>query len=291
MSSPPELSLIIPVFNASGTIRACLESVRTLDYPHDRLEVIVVDNGSTDGTLEILREWPEFRVALESKRGAGAARNHGARLASNEILAFTDADCTVEAGWLRNLVMPLADPQVGIAGGRILAREGGSAIERFGERIHDHEAALNGSFPCAISSNWACRRNIFWGLGGFDERFLRCQDSDLSFRFHESGYRLAYAPEAIGRHRNRDTFRGLFREGMLHGHWSVLWCRKHAQALRQAGRRRVSLRGLRDAVGHLRHFLTAGPEHRTDHLCNATFAAAKQWGKLTGSLRFGHIEL
>ena len=291
MDTLPRVTLVIPAFNAGDTLASCLASVRTLDYPPDRLEVIVVDNGSSDGTQELIRGWTGIRHAFETKRGAAAARNHGARLASHEILAFTDADCILDPAWLRPLVAALADRSVGLAGGRILARPGGSLVERFGERIHDHEAALGGSFPCAIGMSWACRRSQFWELGGFDESFLRCQDSDLSFRIHESGCRLRYVPESVLVHRNRDTFRGLLREGAMHGHWSVLWCRKHAATLRRAGRRQVSLRGIRDVVRHVRAAVTRDRERRIEHLCEAAFTAGKQWGKLTGSIRFGHAEL
>jgi GT2 family glycosyltransferase len=291
MDPLPSVTLVIPAFNAGDTLADCLASVRALDYPADRLEVIVVDNGSSDGTPDLIRGWRGIRHAFETKRGAAAARNHGARVASHEILAFTDADCILDPAWLRHLVTALADRSAGLAGGRILARPGGSSIERFGERIHDHESAIGGRFPCAIGMSWACRRSQFWELGGFDESFLRCQDSDLSFRFHESGYRLTYVPESVLFHRNRDSLRGLFREGAMHGHWSVLWCRKHAATLRRVGRRQFSLRGIRDVVRHVRAAITRDRERRIEHLCNAAFAAGKQWGKLTGSIRFSHVEL
>lgn len=226
----PDLSIVVPVYNGAETIAACVTSLLSIDFPREGYEVVVVDNGSNDGTGEVLRQFGgAIRVLTERTRGAAAARNRGIREARAPIVAFTDADCTVERGWLPAIVRPLADPAVGIAGGRILSRVNANRIERFGERIHDHASAIEREeLPYVISMNWASRREVLIETGLFDEDLLRGQDVDLAWRIHRAGYRLVYAPDAVIRHRNEHTPWGLMHEGWVHGFHGVRLRTKHA---------------------------------------------------------------
>ena len=103
---------------------------------------------------------------------------------------------------------------MGIAGGTIRAVPPAGDVERFGEVIHDHRRAIEVfEPPYAITMNWASRRSVLEELGGFDERFRRCEDVDLSYRMIQAGYRLAFAPAAVIYHHNEENLAGLFREG------------------------------------------------------------------------------
>jgi glycosyltransferase involved in cell wall biosynthesis len=102
------ISVIIPVRNGEKSIRRCIESVLASRYPPEQMEVICVDNGSSDGTSAVLREFqPRIRVLQESRRGPAAARNAGLRAATREFVAFTDADCFVDVSWLDRILKPL----------------------------------------------------------------------------------------------------------------------------------------------------------------------------------------
>jgi cellulose synthase/poly-beta-1,6-N-acetylglucosamine synthase-like glycosyltransferase len=231
----PATSVVVPAFDAAATIEECLESLLALRYdgPH---EVVVVDNGSRDGTRAILGRYSgRIRVVDEPRRGPAAARNRGVRETDGEVVAFTDADALVAPEWLRRLVEPLSDPRVGVAGGRILARPGGNGAERFGETIHDHHAALCvWRPPYAITMNWASRRTVLEEAGLFDESLRRCEDVDLSYRIGAAGYAFAYCPDAIVYHRNERSLLGLFREGWQHGHYAVPVVERHAGYVAQA---------------------------------------------------------
>src|SRR5262245_6871280 len=97
MSELPHVSVVVPVFNAQQTIRACIQSLLRLNYPKPNLELIFVDNVSTDRTPEILRQYqPDIRILHQSKKGPAAARNKGILNAAAEIIAFTDSDCVVD---------------------------------------------------------------------------------------------------------------------------------------------------------------------------------------------------
>jgi glycosyltransferase involved in cell wall biosynthesis len=232
--SLPPVTVVVPAYNAAATIEECVASLLALDYDGP-LELVVVDNGSTDATRALVAGLGAT-VLEETRRGPAAARNTGLRHATTELVAFTDADCTVEPEWLARLVAPLADATVGIAGGRILARLGANEAERFGELIHDHQAAIEvWRPPYVITMSWASRRAVLEEAGGFDETLRRGEDVDLSWRIAATGRRLVYVPDASVRHRNERTLAGLAREGLLHGLAAGPVLRRHA-ALVEAAR-------------------------------------------------------
>jgi glycosyltransferase involved in cell wall biosynthesis len=225
---------VIPAYNAEATLGACLDSVLGVRYPGCEMEVIVVDNASSDGTAALLERYRgRVQVLHEKRRGPAAARNAGLRRARGDLVAFTDADCVVERAWLAELTRPLADRSVGAAGGRILPVKPYNSVEAFGTEIHDHEAAITQFKPgYVITMNWASRRAVLLEAGGFDESLLRGEDVDLAYRLVARRYRLVYVPGAVVRHRNERTLRGLFAEGWTHGYHSIEVLRKHAAFLR-----------------------------------------------------------
>ncbi len=192
----PLVSVVVPAWNAQETIEECVRSLLAQSYPRDRLEIIVVDNGSSDATRERLAPFEDsIAILSEATRGAAAARNAGIRHASGEIVAFTDSDCTVDEHWLTELVWPLSDLTVGVVGGPILARRPAGEAELFGEAIHDHAAAmLVCAPPYAVTMNWASRAEVLAEVGLFDEALRRAQDGDLAYRVLTAGYRLGYLP-------------------------------------------------------------------------------------------------
>ena len=274
----PGVSVIVPVYNGEATIEDCLRSLLRLDRPGVGVELIVVDNGSSDGTASVLERHRErIRILHESTRGASAARNTGIRHARGDRIAFTDADCVVEPDWLVNLIPAIRDPQVGIAGGTILSRQPCNRIEKFGERIHDHRQAIEEESPYAITMNWASRRQVLEEVGLFDEALLRGQDVELARRIRFAGYRIVYCREAVVRHRNEATLRGLFAEGMAHSRGAMLIRAKYPAAAYEDTPHTASLiRRLRRNL-----FRCLSGSDRFDALCAFVFDA----GKLAGQIR------
>jgi len=238
----PRVSVIVAIYNAAATLRDCLESLLQIDYRSTHLELRCVDNASSDDTPRILRRYQDrIRIVREDKRGPAAARNAGLRYANGEIVALTDADCVVDPLWIRHLVGPLCDPQVGVVGGTILSRRPCNSIEAFGELIHDHHRALH-EFkpPYAITMNWASRIDVLRAVGSFNEDLLRCSDVDWSYRMVRAGYRLAYARGAVVYHQNERTPWGLLREGYVHGYHAVNVLRLHAAFLQEVRNHKYS---------------------------------------------------
>jgi glycosyltransferase involved in cell wall biosynthesis len=231
----PRVSVIVPVYNGEGTIEECVESIFALSFPRDEIELLLIDNDSSDGTAAILDRFRgDAKILSEKKRGPSAARNRGLANASGDIIAFTDADCTVHREWLTHLIEPLTEERAGISGGTILSKRPCNDVEEFGERIHDHRLAIEyDSPPYAITMNWASPRAVLEEVGWFDEELLRCEDCDLSYRILAAGYRIAYAPDAIIYHRNEETIEGLAAEGYAHGYHAVPLVRKHEEFIKR----------------------------------------------------------
>jgi GT2 family glycosyltransferase len=239
MSRPPGdghhlktgVSVIIPVLNGARSVGRCVESILASREPPDTFEVICVDNGSSDATGSILSNFqPRIKVLHEVKRGPAAARNAGLRAATRGVVAFTDADCTVDSLWLTHLVGALHQGKVGAVGGKILPRPEAGRVEQFGELVHDHQKAIEEDRPpYVITMNLAARTEMLHSIGLFDERFIRMEDVDLAYRIVAAGERIVYQPDAVVYHHNRDTLRTLAREGFLHGYYRPAFLHLHRQ--------------------------------------------------------------
>lgn len=264
----PRATVVVPARDAADTIEDCVSSLLALRYPQELLQIVVVDNGSRDATPTVLSRYAgQIDVLEEVRRGRSAARNAGIRHAAGDVVAFTDADCTVDPDWLRELVRPLRDPVVGIVGGAIRAREGANEAELFGERIHDQRAGiLVWRPPYAITMSWASRRVVLEESALFDESLRRGEDVDLSYRIGAAGYSLVYCGEAVVYHRNERTLSGLCAEGWKHGFYAADVLARHAEYVAQA-----------------RDSWTARPGQAPDPVPSSKFSRAFRGGKIAGS--------
>jgi glycosyltransferase involved in cell wall biosynthesis len=140
MSDPPFVSVVVPVYNGAGIVEELLQSLLDLDYPAECHEIIVVDNGSTDRTRQIVGRYPVRLLEEREIKGAAAARNKGIRHARGDIIAFTDADCVADSNWLKMLVADHEDPSIGGFAGEILGCEPARTIV---EAIHNQRRVLS----------------------------------------------------------------------------------------------------------------------------------------------------
>ncbi len=210
----PYVSVIVPVRDGEATIAACLDSILATDYPPEDREILVVDNGSSDGTAALIQARP-VTYLREPKRGVSNARNRGIAASRGEVCAFLDADCVVEPQWLTELVRPFEDPEVGAVGGNLEHAPPSNAAERQAIRLlgdwQQFAFASDPAYP--ITANAAYRRDVLERIGPFDPHMTRAQDVELGLRFQQRSHlRLAFAERAIARHRNRSTQLGFFRQ-------------------------------------------------------------------------------
>jgi len=223
MEEYPFVSVIIPALNAESTIGLCLESIKLLDYPVGKLEIIVVDNGSTDRTREIAESFGA-KVLHKPKLKVGALRNYGAKIANGEVLAFTDSDCLVPKSWLIEAVEILKDGNIGATGGGYLVPENATWIERawvvLPQRKHGETLYLpTGSF--------ILRKEIFEKIGGFDEKLIAGEDDDISIRIRKAGYTLILCSNCYVLHLGYPkTLYQVVRKQIWHGQ-SMLFSIRH----------------------------------------------------------------
>jgi GT2 family glycosyltransferase len=223
----PSVSVVIPNWNGARHLRPCLDSLAQLDFPRERLEVVVVDNGSTDDSVRLLRdEYPWVkRVELDENVGFAEGSNRGAAASTGECLAFLNNDMRVDPHWLTNLLARY-DPEsryVCVAS-VILNWEGdlidfvdgwinfhGAADQEY-RRVPLDEALIEDGRDLAFACGGAMlvEREVFQSLGGFDPRYFAfLEDVDLGWRLWLAGYKVRLAGQARSFHRGHATGSGV----------------------------------------------------------------------------------
>ena len=220
------------------------------------VELIVVDNGSTDATAAVARE-AGATVIEESTPGPAAARNAGLRLARGDVIAHVDADTVPSSRWLASIAAPFADPAVVLVAGRNVSYPPQTAAERYiaaSGLIESERAVTRPHFPFAPSMNMAVRRDAALGIGGWSEDLTTGEDVDFSFRLcRDAGCAISYAPAAIVLHRNRATDEGLRRQAWTYGEGAAALYRKYPDEIGFTARivttlaGQLALRGVRPA--------------------------------------------
>jgi cellulose synthase/poly-beta-1,6-N-acetylglucosamine synthase-like glycosyltransferase len=219
----PAVSLIIPAHDEEEVIERKVANARALDYPIDRLEVVVASDGSADRTAELARS-AGAELVLELPRGGKvAALNRAVRQASGEILAFSDANSYWRPEALRRLIARIADPRVGYVCGQVRFQggEGGNQeglYWRYEMAVRSMETRLAG-ITAGNGGIYAVRREAYIELDP-----SRGQDIGFPFELTKRGWRAVYEPEAIAEEKMAPTVEGEFRRKrrMMWGLWDVM---------------------------------------------------------------------
>jgi glycosyltransferase involved in cell wall biosynthesis len=241
----PFVSIVVPVLNGEQTIRECLVSLLRADYPPERQEILVIDNGSTDRTAEIVKSFPVRYLRGEQRLGAPAARNRGIEASRGEILAFTDADCVVSRGWLRELVQTFDEEGVGGVAGEVYAYPPMTPAERYAARVRHLSPQRYLSrplLPFAVFANLAFRREVFDKVGVLDDSLIQGDSTDFCTRFlRGTGLKLKYAPNAVVFHRHRATTWEFFKQQWDYGRGHALLYIKYRREIPWGWRQSVSV--------------------------------------------------
>jgi len=220
----PFFSIIVPTYRRPEQLTTCLEALARLDYPSDRFEVIVVDDGSATPPEAVVAR---FRVALNvtlltpSHAGPGGARNIGAAQSRGQFLAFTDDDCVPAPNWLRALAARFATAPERAIGGRVLNplldNPYSSTSQAILELVYAYYNADPDQARFFASNNLALPTLQFRALDGFDATFATSEDRDLCDRWLSHGYLMTFAPEALIYHAHPLTFRTFWRQHFNYG--------------------------------------------------------------------------
>jgi glycosyltransferase involved in cell wall biosynthesis len=234
------VSVVIPARNGARWLPQVLAAI-VADCQGRPFEVLVVDDGSDDGSRAIVSEWQSAGVRLVEgpRRGAAAAINAGLRLARFDRVAQIDQDVVVHPGWVCSLTRALDTPGVAAAQGwyttdrraRVLARVMAMDLEQRYERITAGET----DHVCTGNVLW--RRDAILGVGGLDESLGYGYDNDLSYRLEAAGYQLRICREGRSHHHWRDDLRGYLRQQYGFGYGRLDLVARHP---RRIGGDRVS---------------------------------------------------
>jgi len=216
----PEVSVIVPVRNGGADVRRLVDALERQTLPRSRFEVLVVDDGSTDGAtggLDSADGW--LRVLPGPPRNSYAARNRGARAAVAPLLAFCDVDCVPEPGWLEAgfAAAATADLVAGLVRFALPDRPSVWTLIDVESALDQASMVLEG---IAVTANLFVSRELLETRGGFDERYASGGDWTFVRGSVEAGAALRFAPEAIVVHRSRDDARSSLRKVWFRERWA-----------------------------------------------------------------------
>ena len=224
------VSIIIPTFNGSRRIGNCLDALLKQTGNRD-VEILVVDDGSTDNTADVVRGYKDVRLILQANAGPAAARNHGAQQANGEIILFTDDDCVPVETWLEAMLEPFHDPEVVGAKGTYRTHQKELAARFVQIEYEDRYRLMEGlsSIDFVDTYSAAFRRDRFLEMNGYDTSFpVACaEDIELSYRMSARGWKMKFVPTAIVYHTHPDTFGKYLKKKYKFAFWRVLAVRKN----------------------------------------------------------------
>ena len=219
----PIVSISVINLNGKDYLSTCLDSIKDLDYPQDKLEIIVVDNGSTDGSVKLIEEsYPYVKLIKNSyNTGFAYANNQAAKKATGKYIAFLNNDTKVDSSWLIELVKPIYDNKEIVASGSKVLSADGKKLDFVGGMINFEGKGFQVDYGASIDKDvynqykyllfvnggaMLIDKQVFLDAGGFDEDFFAYyEDVDLGWRLWVLGYKVIFAPKSIVYHVHHGT--------------------------------------------------------------------------------------
>jgi mycofactocin glycosyltransferase len=221
----PSISIVIPVLDRAEELGRCLASIAAVDYPREKIEVIVVDDGSRDDSAQVARSHGAVVVSSGgTRRGPAAARNVGAAQAGGELLAFIDSDCSASTGWLAELVPLFTDTKIAAVGGLVEGMCTASRVDRYEAVMSSLSLGSRERFGgpgddtfYLPSCNLLVRRALFLAVHGFEDGMHVGEDVDLTWRLRDAGWTIAYLPAGSVLHEHRSSVRSFMSRRFDYG--------------------------------------------------------------------------
>jgi glycosyltransferase involved in cell wall biosynthesis len=227
-----EVSVIIPTFNGGSRIGNCLAALLP-QTERRKAEILVVNDGSTDNTADVVQRYPSVRLVSQENGGPAKARNRAASETSGDIIMFTDDDCVPTPAWLDAMLAPFEDPQIVATKGAYRTRQK-SLVARFVQIEYEDRYRLMAAFPFidfVDTYSAAFRRDRFMEMGGYDTSFpVACaEDVELSYRMSARDWKMKFVPEAIVYHTHPDTLVRYLKKKYKFAFWRMLAIRRNPE--------------------------------------------------------------
>jgi len=223
--------VIIPAFNAEKTIGRCLGALTKQDY-NGEYEIIVIDDGSTDSTPDIISQFDKAHLIRQSNAGPAAARNRGASAAGGKIILFTDADCVPEPDWISEMLRPFYEngEVIGVKGAYKTRQK--EITARFVQLEYEdkYNYMLKDKFIDFIDTYSAgFRKDVFLEMKGYDSSFpVACaEDVELSYRMSNKGHKMVFNPDAVVYHTHPDSLISYLKKKYKFAYWRMLALKKN----------------------------------------------------------------
>jgi GT2 family glycosyltransferase/heme exporter protein D len=240
----PLVSFVIPVKNDAVRLRRCLTSITSNDYPRSLIELVVVDNESTDESALAAREFGAV-VLSASGDSVAALRNKGARAALGSVLAFADSDHEIDRHWIETAIDVLADSRVAATGSAYLTQPSANWVQQQYDGLRARTVRRE-DVDWLGSGNFAVKRAAFERIGGFNASLTACEDVDFCNRLRLAGFRIVADPELRSVHfGDPKTLKALF--------FGELWRGRDNLRVTFAGPR--TFRDLRSALIPIAHLV------------------------------------
>ncbi|MBI2557924.1 glycosyltransferase family 2 protein [Candidatus Woesearchaeota archaeon] len=214
----PNISIVIPAYNEEKNIQECLDSISNSNYPLSKIKVIVVDDGSTDSTIKILKKNKNLKILRQNHLGKVEALNYGASKASNEFIVTIDADTILDKNCIRELLIPFADSSIGATTGNNNVRNKKSILGTFQNVEYHLSNVIRNSFSSVfnsgawISGSLACYRKKALKKIRYFKKDTMAEDIDVALEMKKEGYTTITAPKAIGHTIVPVKFKDLYRQ-------------------------------------------------------------------------------
>ncbi|MEX2428338.1 MAG: glycosyltransferase [Bacteroidales bacterium] len=201
-----KVTIIVPVFNAQSTLAKLLNSIVELNYPKEQLQVLFVDNMSSDKSPDIVRNFGDVELLFETKlQGSYAARNKAIEAAQGEIIAFTDSDCIVSPGWLNEGLEEMMANNIDIVAGNVeFFYEKKSAAEIYDSLVNMQNEINVRERKIGKTANLFVRKHLFNEIGLFDANLRSGGDVEWTKKATDAGFTISYASKAIVYHPARN---------------------------------------------------------------------------------------
>ena len=240
--APPRLSVIVPNRDGAGFLAHSLPALRASDLPGDVWELIVVDDGSGDGSADVAGRFADLLVRRPEGGGPAAARNHGVRQSRGDILVFIDADVSVHRDALRRLAQTFdTDDVAAVFGSYDTSPRAPGLVSQYRNLLHHWvHSQGRGEAETFWAGLGAVRRDVFMAAGAFDETMPQLEDIDLGYRLRALGHRILLRPEIQGTHLKHWTLRSMVLTDLFGR--GVTWMRLHLEQGRRGRPGTLNLR-------------------------------------------------
>ncbi len=238
------VNIIIPTYNRAEKLKEGLISLNKINYPKNKYSVLVIDDGSVDNTRQIVKDSKKklsykLEYYYQKNKGLSAARNLGIKNAKGEILVFIDDDMEFLKNWLKKLIKPLQDDQIGAVGGPSKAPDKVSLFSRCVDYCMVSSfigtGGMIGTTKLSVAKYWprggnmAVPKKIFDQVGLFDEKFIPSEEIDLDRRIEKAGYELKLVTGAFVWHKPRSSLKGFIRQIFSRGYMKINFWKRYKE--------------------------------------------------------------